>query len=502
MSTFLQCIFFYSYLIAFGISTSIQAAPRQQDWSMIDTSLSGLLSLYASLPNHRDFLIGVTIAEYQQSGADNCPNSNWAHFEALKKDDGPSYIHNNEKSGIACDFWHRYPQDIELMDELGINACRLSVDWSRIEPACGIWDEHAVEHYKNLCRELLAKNITPMITLHHFVHPIWFSDRGGFEKKENIYFFARFCKKIFTALSPYVQLWCTINEPSVHALQGYMRGAHPPAQNNLPLACTVLKNLLMAHCEVYSQLKSLPNGNEAQIGLVHSYLPFASYHDDIIASKGRLIIEKFTANFMNYVFNDSIIQFLESGTFSIYIPLSTDVTWHAERAGKTYLDFLGLNYYSRVLTRCYPSELLNAVKEMRLPNLEQFINASHYDDEIMTDMPYAMYPQGIYEALMHLNNLGVPLYVTENGIADAQDTNRDTFIRRYLWSMLKAAHDGCDIRGYFYWTLMDNFEWNDGFSMQFGLYHVDFTTQKRTLRQGAYIYRDFACASRTLREIS
>lgn len=476
-------------LLGISIGSPILSAPSQWNWQAIDVEK-------VAFPKH--FIFGVAMAEHQNSGALNCPDSNWARWETLTDEAGKPRIVHGQQSGVACDFWHRYKNDITLMQELGVTSCRFSIDWSSIEPTQGIWNEEALTHYSDVCDAMIEAGIEPMVTLHHFVHPLWFEDLGGFAKEENIYYFVRFCTKVFQLFGQRIRLWSTINEPTVFAMQGYMRGVFPPGKvDDMQAVAQVLKNLLVAHCRVYTKLKSMPGGAQAQIGLVHSVLPYHAYSDSVIASCGLKVVEYGLARFMNYVYNDSVMNFLKNGSFNVNIPFTMNVNYAVAKPGKEYLDFLGINFYSRVLLKVQPTALSSILScSPALPHKEELFNSSCYKDEIMTDMPYAHYPQGIYESIKEFSCLGVPIYITENGVADRDDSHREQFIKRYLYALHKALEDGFDVRGYYYWSLMDNFEWDEGFEMKFGLYEVDFETQKRTLRQGAKYYQKIALQTR------
>ncbi len=449
------------------------------------------LTVLSSFPDN--FLWGGAIAEQQNSGADNLPDSQWSEFEKQ-----PGAIDGGDKSGKACDFWNSYEGDIGLMAEFGLNSLRFSIAWDRIEPQEGVFNQEALDHYELLCDALIARGMTPMITLHHFAHPVWFEELGAFEKEENIKYFARFSQRVFEKLSGKVKLWCTINEPNIYAFQGYLRNAFPPKRFcNIRTAALVLRNLIKAHCDVYDALKSMPNGQESQIGLVHQYLEFEPYHK-FDGWFGKLkevlfIAEKAMPFALNNFLNDAIMEFLKTGKFELCAPglpnkpellssISDTLVQRYTREGKI-ADFIGLNFYSRVVL-----ELYNMIRHGRPVAKE---------GQVMTDMPYAIYPEAFYEAIMDVNSVGLPIYITENGIADRQDKNRARFIKSYIGQMFKAMESGADVRGYYYWSPFDNFEWDMGYRMKFGLWEVDFETQERKLREGSKAYIDIIKNSRS-----
>lgn len=403
----------------------------------------------------KNFIWGTALSEYQVSGAHICKDSNWSNFESKLV----------EQSETACEFWHRYKEDIQEMAARGVQSLRFSIEWCLIEPEKGKFDLDAIAHYNDLINELLRAGITPMITLHHFVHPQWFEEMGGFEYEENNRYFERFAAYVFSAFSDRVQLWCTINEPTIFAFQGYVRGVFPPGKTNMLTAWKVLKNLIQLHCQTYRLLKALPHGNKAQIGLVHQYLSFESY-------TAYNPLEKMPGLLFNALLNQSVMTFLKTHVFS---GLGGLIYYDASQ--EPIADFIGLNYYSRAMIKA------QAV-------LTDPVIPSCADGEIMTDMPYAIYPQGFYDAIMDVAQCELPIYITENGIADAQDNRRDLWIRTYLGALNKAVADGADVRGFYYWSIMDNYEWDMGYEKKFGLYAVDMETKERTLRPGSQFYFD------------
>mgnify|MGYP003329266926 FL=1 len=233
------------------------------DWNAINTS---------DIHFPSSFAWGTATAAHQVEG--NNTNNNWHVWERSVDEKGISRIHENDTSGIAADHWNRYPEDINLMTELGVNHYRFSIEWSRIEPQKGYYDLIALSNYRKMCEALIAAGITPVATLHHFTHPIWFEEMGAFEKDENIEHFVRFSELVFKELMDIVPIWCTFNEPSVFVAQGYFNGIFPPGKKDPVLAGTVLENMLNAHVSTYRKLKSIPGAEENQIGLVKNIFQF------------------------------------------------------------------------------------------------------------------------------------------------------------------------------------------------------------------------------------
>ncbi|NQU26755.1 MAG: family 1 glycosylhydrolase [Candidatus Marinimicrobia bacterium] len=428
------------------------------DWKTIDTD---------DLHFPDNFLWGTAMAAYQVEGG--CTNNNWNEWERATDSDGRPRIRNGAVVGAACDHWNRYEDDIRLIKDLGLKAYRFSLEWSKIEPAEGQFDQAVLKHYSNVIDAILKAGIEPMITLYHFTHPIWFRQLGAFEKIENIDHFQRFCERVFNEYSDRVPKWCTINEIEVEATQSYFTGDWPPGEQDGQIMGKVMRHLLEAHVRVYRALKSLPNGEKVQIGLVKNIFqfdPWRPWH----------LIDQICCRLLNRVFNGGIIEFFKTGRFRLFIPGLVNVT-HVNRFAISANDFIGLNYYSHLV-----------VKFKWDP--QDFFQFRLRPRETPTDMDYTIYPEGFYRALKQIGKLGLPIYVTENGIADHRDDRREHYIRRYLYALSKAIVTGSDVRGYFYWSLLDNFEWSEGYSMKFGLYKVDFESQKRVLRDGAVAYRE------------
>ncbi len=409
-----------------------------------------------------EFVWGVASAAHQVEGG--CDNNNWSWWEEQLDEHGEPRILGGQKSGVACDHWNRFPQDIQLMKQLGVSAYRFSVEWSRIEPVPGEFDEDAIQHYHDVLDALNEQGITPWITLLHFTWPLWFEELGAFEKSANIPLFLRFCERVFTEYRPKCKHWCTVNEPAVVSLVGYLVGMFPPGRRSLRDAAWVQRNLILAHAQAYRRLKRLPGGGTASIGIVKNIFQFDPY-------RRWFLPEWIVARVVDRAHNGAILDYLATGSFRWRVPWAAWITtYDPEVRGAG--DFVGLNYYSHVHVKMQVSK-------------EEPLVMAHKPHEVPTDFHYAMYPEGFHRALVRAAGLGKPLWVTENGVPDRTDRIRDTFIRRYLYALHRAVVEGVDVRGFFYWSLMDNFEWAEGYDQRFGLFHVDFDTQKRTLREGA-----------------
>jgi len=433
------------------------------NWNKIDTR---------DIKFPENFLWGASSAAHQVEGG--CTNNNWSKFEANKnRYTGLPNVRNGDKAGDACAHWDKVPEDLNLMKDFGVQAYRFSLEWSKIEPSKGMWNKDAIAHYHMEIDLYLKSGIIPMITLHHFTEPLWFHEAGGFEKEENIQDFLQFAVQMYLEFGHKVEMWNTINEIEVYANNGWLIGYFPPAKFDVRLSAIVTLNLCRAHVAVYKALKkiSLEHGWASQIGVVKDIFQF-----DVLNWWNPF--DHYLAWQMNHTFNDCILDFFRNGYFHYWVPFFVNLHYHDPTANESN-DFIGLNYYSHYCVSLW----------QMIFHSDPFDKLGSLPREIYTDMPHVMYPEGLYRALRELSTLKLPIYVTENGIADADDSRRQLYIARYLYAMSRAIRKGCDVRGYFYWSLMDNFEWAEGYGPKFGLYEVDFKTQKRTLRDGSKILK-------------
>jgi beta-glucosidase len=420
----------------------------------------------------KDFLWGSGTSSHQVEGY--CTNNNWYKFESAVNEQGKPRILNGQKAGIASDHWNRYKEDIQLMKDLSLNAYRFSVEWSKIEPKQGQFDEAALDHYERVVDELLANGIEPMVTLHHFTDPLWFEEQGAFLQENSPNIFAAFVEKVVRRLGSKVKLWCTINEPAVYATQGYLKAHFPPARKDPQHVGIVLRNLLRSHTAAYQCIKKIEP--QAQVGLVAAlvlYDPLSRWN----------LLDVMLARSYNRSMNESHFTYLVDGLFKFSIPRAARVSYTSDV--KDAFDFIGLNYYMRFF------------QKFTFSNEEQLAEVHKVPKEKLTDMRWEIYPEGLYRTLeMITGYTSKPIYITENGLADDSDTKRAGFIEAHLRILNKAVTDGMNVKGYFYWSLMDNFEWAFGFERRFGLYHIDYATQKRTLREGSRKYPEIIQASR------
>jgi len=415
------------------------------------------------------FLWGTSTAAHQVEG--NNTNNDWWQWEHSTK----SNLFEERTSGNACEWWQgRAEEDIARMAALGTNAHRLSVEWSRIEPEPGEWDYAAIDRYREILSAMKAVHIRPMVTLHHFTNPIWLAEDGAWLNDATPEKFARFAQKIVAELSDLCDLWCTVNEPAVLAFFGYLSGLWPPQHTSPGEYFTVLLNLLRAHAMAYHAIKDVQP--ESQIGLAKHIV---AWH-----AERRFLPDYLMRELAHSAFNTLVLDTLKTGVFK---PTARPKIPVPEVANT--LDWIGLNYYQRFEIAFAPFERNPLFA--RIGTREGRLNGPKDWGEF--------YARGLFDgialAAKRFGNL--PIYITENGIPDKDDTNRPAFMLRHLRELWRAATFKAQVYGYFWWSLVDNYEWAEGYDprYQFGLYHVDFKTQRRTLRKSGELYQEIVKAN-------
>lgn len=403
-----------------------------------------------------EFLWGTATASHQVEGGNYY--NDWWLWEKRGK------IKTGDSSDPACDHYHLFPQDFQLIKFLNNNAYRFSVEWSRIEKEEGKFDEREIEHYREMLKELERLHIVPILTLHHFTIPIWLSEKGGAENPDFPRYFSRFVKKVVPAFKDFVKYWITINEPVVIGVMGYLFGDWPPGVKNFSRMSKVCRNLLYAHREAYQAIKEQsPSSLVSVAHNMQNFYPSSAWNP----------IDLVLAKTIDQYYNFSFIQTLIDG--KIRRPFGRG---EFDPSLKDTLDYLGLNYYTRVHVHFG----FKGFREVKKPGLKN-------------DFGWEVYPRGIIEILTRLKPLGKEIMITESGTADSEDRIRPQYIKDIILWIKKAMEEGVKIIGYMHWSLMDNFEWLEGYSMRFGLFEVDFKTQERKPRQSAYIYRELVESS-------
>jgi len=389
------------------------------------------------------------------SGGRTIENS-WTQFEKT--------LENPVRVGNACERWDRYKEDFKLLKELGMNTYRFSVEWSKIEPQEGRFDQEAMQHYIDVVDELISLGIEPMLTLFHHSCPLWFFNKGGFEDAKNNADFVDFARYVFSHLHKKVKFWITINEPVAYAFEGYFRGAYPPGKKSLSLAGKVTLNQLNAHVAIAKEFRKI--NPQAKIGIAHMCHPLDAY------SKWNPF-EKAVTKMFSYLINQTTIKFFKSGKFRWIPPWIRGNNKDAPGS----LDFFGVNYYTHTTVKqIHPFKM-----EARTRPEEKVVDQSLGRSE----RTKVMYPEGLYRSIVRASKLNIPIYITENGVATDDASLRDEYIKKHLYVVSRAISEGYNVQGYFFWTLIDCFSWNKGYSNKHGIYAVNFETQERTYRPSA-----------------
>jgi len=416
------------------------------------------------LPFPPGFLWGVSTASYQVEGFNH--NSQWADWEHSGR------IKSGDRSGAACDWWINAEPDFDLANSLGINALRLSLEWSRIEPEKDRWDPAALHRYRELMEGLARRGIRPIVCLHHFTHPRWFEQQGGFLHPEASSLFERYTRHVVSALGDLCRSWLTFNEPNVYAAFGYVLGEFPPGQTGqIGAAIRVISAQARCHLAAYRAIHELQP--EAQVGWAQHFVVF-----EPVAT----MVDRWVAGLLHGTFNETFIRLLEHGRFDFPFNLldgnAADV--------KGACDFVGLNVYGRLHVAFDARNVGQLFGRIFVPG-----HVPQGDPGV--DRPYGeAYPQAVRVAVKGAAQLRKPIYVLENGVPDAQDRIRPWLIVNVVKELHSLIREGYDIRGYFHWTLTDNFEWTEGWKLRFGLIQLDPATQRRTPRPSARLYAEIA----------
>lgn len=405
------------------------------------------------------FLWGAATSSHQVEGSP-C-DSDWWGWEQR-----PGAIHDGTRCGDAADWWAgRAEDDLRSAAALGHTAHRLSVEWSRIEPAPGRFDEAALARYAAILDAAQASGLRTMVTLHHFTLPRWAAAGGSWLDPGLPERFATFAARCATAWGERVDLWATINEPNVQGLMGYGAGQWPPGHARLDLALRAMSNLLRGHAAAYRALHLTRSA--VQVGLVLN-LPC------IEPDRPAHPLDRAVTHAQDWVFNGVWLAALRSGR--ILPPLSVERGPVPGLAGS--FDWLGVNYYGRMAVRFDPRAPTRGFgSHVQEPSVR--CGGADWGQ---------IHPAGLAGGLRRAAALGKPVYVTENGICDPTDRLRPRFLVDHVRAVRQVLAEGVDVRGYFHWSLIDNFEWAEGWSPRFGLFALDRDTQLRTPRRSAEVY--------------
>jgi len=417
-----------------------------------------------------DFMWGVASSAHQVEGG--CHNNQWTAWEKLGR------IKSGDQVGQACDWWNNAEQDFDLAQSLGVNALRLSLEWSRIEPGEGQWDEAALLRYRKMLMALHDRGIRPFVTLHHFTNPFWFEERGAFELQESVALFERYTQRVVPALRDLCSDWCTFNEPNVYAALGYFLGEFPPGRKGRFLqAAHVTRNLCLAHAAAYRAIHLLQP--EARVGWAQHFVAFKPRR-----RKSRL--DRWITDFVDRRFNENFAESIATGV----APFPLNKFGHDLAEVKDTCDYVGINYYSRLRAGFHLNSPKTLFFQLTVPP-----HKPQGDHGI--ELPYGeAYPKGLRRAVKRFKAFNKPIYILENGVPDREDRIRPWVLESSVKQMKRLLSDGVDLRGYFHWSLTDNFEWNEGWHLRFGLIELDPKTQARRPRPSAKVYEEIIRNSR------
>ena len=430
-----------------------------------------------------DMLWGAATASYQIEGAwneDGKGESIWDRFSHT-----PGKIEDGSTGDVACDHYHRYPEDIELMKRIGLNAYRFSISWPRIFPeGAGTANPAGLAFYDSLVDGLLEAGIRPFLTLYHWDLPQKLQDDGGWANRDIVETFRDYAVSVVNHLGDRVKNWIVFNEPPVFVYLGYQLGMHAPGLSDAAMTMAASHHVNLA---LGVTLKALRESGKAEhVGTTYNLMPTHPASD---SAEDKAAADRWDQVFNRWFVDPILLGKYPEEMFRRFEPLMDCVKPDDMAMMKQPLDFIGLNIYSRWVT----------VHDPAVPTLEA--RGVVPEGAETTAMGWEIYPESIYEMLVRLKqDYDDPvIYVTENGAAfedtvdadrNVKDERRIDYLERYLEQVARAADEGVRVKGYFVWTLMDNFEWAYGFTKRFGIVYTDYDTQERIMKRSAHWYAD------------
>jgi len=396
-----------------------------------------------------DLRLGVATAAVQIEGGDR--NNSWYDW-ALR----PGRIADGSSPLRATDHWRRWREDTDLMVGLGIQDYRMGIEWARVEPRPGEFDDAAIARYREELAYLRERGVTPLVTLHHFSNPSWFEAAGAFERPESVDAFLRYVHVVVEEIGDLADSWVTINEPNVYSATGYLFGEFPPGVHSYRRLRRVLRHLAIAHCAAYRLIHDLQPGRNTMVGFAHHLRVFEPLDP-------RNPVHRAFSRSSAYLFQDAISDAMLGGRFPALLGRQPD----GVDPGPHY-DYLGINYYSRTAV----SRLADGT----------------FPDSPVNDLGWEIHPPGIVEVAeaLHQRYPG-PIWVTENGTCDATDAFRPRYLHEHLGAVATST---LPFERYYHWCFVDNWEWALGEVPRFGLVHLDYETQERTVKDSGRFYAE------------
>lgn len=403
----------------------------------------------------QDFLWGTATAALQVEG--NNVHSDWWQWEQQ-----PGRILQGDRSGLACNWWENAEADLDLAAEMGTNAHRMSLEWSRIEPVPSLFDEDALERYRQILKAMHARGLEPMVTLHHFSNPVWLVERGDFNSPTITDYFQRYVSKVVAALGDLVPKWITINEPMVYVFYRYLQGAFPaPQKQGWVAAFEGMRNLMACHAVAYHQIKE--QYPQALVGMAKNV--------PVFEFRSANPVGHWWAKQVNRLFNELWMQGMVTGK------LAAPVGWGRIRHLAGSFDFVGINYYTRFF--------------VKFPPIGGLYETDWGANAVVSDGNYGeVYPAGLFKVIQDATQFNKPIYITENGLPDRNDHLRPGFLLTHLREVWRAISFNYPVMGYYHWSLTDNFEWDRGWTQRFGLIEMNPETQERSWRRSGRLYQE------------
>lgn len=404
----------------------------------------------------KDFLWGAATSAFQIEGNVENDFTDWEGKGKFKSNDSDPRYEN------GSNHWNMWESDFEYLKELNLNSYRFSIEWARIEPERNKYSQEAISKYHEMIDKLISLGIEPVITLHHFTHPSWFHALSPWTDESSVEIFTKFAHKMIEEFAHKIKYWITFNEPQVWALAAYGDAKFPPGQKDLYKVMDVINHILYAHIRIYDMLKEVDT--DIMVGIAKHFIVFKEARN--------WFFDRTLAQRLNHFFNTLIIEAFKSNTLAFHFPFLLKYTSYIPLDDK--IDFWGINYYYRL----HAKFKVNYKNPMEL-----------FAKEPATDMGWEIYPKGLKKFIKYIASTNKKIIITENGIATEDEKLRIKFIKKHLKIVKSQMRKKKALIGYFYWSLLDNYEWLEGKSKRFGLIHVDYENKfKRTLKPAATTY--------------
>jgi beta-glucosidase len=432
----------------------------------------------------KDFIFGTATSSYQIEGAyqeDGRTMSIWDEFSRT-----PGKVFNMDNGDVACDHYHLYEKDIEVLKTLGVDSYRFSIAWPRIFPEQGKYNQAGMDFYKNLIKRLIENGIKPAVTLYHWDLPMWAHEQGGWTNRESVNWFLEYAEKCYEELDEHVEMWITHNEPWCAGFLGYHLGIHAPGHTNMEEALKAVHHILLSHGEAVELLKGKLNSSTPigiTLNLSPMYAASSSVNDQLAANNADGYTNRW---FLDPVLKGSYPVDMMN-LFSKYVHSYDFIQEGDLEKISIDCDFFGINFYNRSLIEFHAAS--------------DFLFRNAYSDYPKTGMGWDISPEEFKDLIRRLRQeyTKLPIYITENGAAfddlvtddhRVHDVERQDYVEKHIRAVAELNEEGMNIAGYYLWSLLDNFEWAFGYEKRFGITYVDFETQERILKDSGLRYAE------------